>query len=163
VLGGWRDGWRGGVKLGLEATGDALVWVHRLRAPGGREGGRVAGHFSVEPSSGGPPRFVAVGTREALERARPWLKGAEAAGAWVTAVADGPVDGVEVRAVPRLGPVQLLRALDAERQLANFDAVVALDRRARVLLRALPAGLRGGRDATGPKGAPEAFVATLRG
>lgn len=162
VLGGWRDGWRGAVKLGLDATGDALVWVHRLRA-GDDQGVRVAGHFSSEPPSGGPPRFVAVGTRASLARARPWLQGAEAAGAWVSAIADGAVDGLEVRAVPRLGPVHLLRALDAERQLANFDAVVALDRRSRVLLRAMPAGLRGGRDVAAATGAPQAFVAWLRG
>jgi hypothetical protein len=50
---------------------------------------------------------------------------------------------IRVRPLARAGPLALIRALDAEDQLRPVDAVVSFGWRARLLMRAVPGGLRG--------------------
>jgi hypothetical protein len=86
VDGGWRDGWRGMLKISLDAGTDALVWVLSIRR--GRrsqatksqaqmqtsEGASRDGHFGRRPV--GPPKVVALsGDRAASRAAGRWLAG----------------------------------------------------------------------------------------
>jgi hypothetical protein len=50
-----------------------------------------------------------------------------------------------VRSIARFGPLSLIRALDAEEQLRTIDAVVPFGALSKLLLRAVPRSLRGGR------------------
>ncbi len=50
---------------------------------------------------------------------------------------------VRLHTLARVGPVALIRALDAEDQLRPVNAVVAFGRKARLLVRRVPSGLRG--------------------
>lgn len=154
VLGAWRDGARGALKVALECAGDALVWVRRL-GPGGSGSTRAGaaapadgvGHFGHRFERRGPVRIVAVGAgRRAVAGERAWLQQAAAAGAWVALVTDAEeaIEGVEVDRVARLGPFALARALDRRSQLAPPDAIVPLGPRARRLLAFLPATARTG-------------------
>jgi hypothetical protein len=141
VLGAWRDGARGVLKIALDCAGDALVWLRRL-AGGRGPATDGAGHFGHRFERRGPVRIVVVAARAAqVEAVRGWLAEAVAAGAWVVLVtpADVAVAGVEVHRVGRLGLFTLARALDRQAQLAPPDAVVPLGRRARRALALLPA------------------------
>jgi len=150
VDGGWRDGWRGLVKIALDCATDTVVWTRHLLGRHGSEQGHsgVAGgdHYGSRKFRQGNLRVVgiAAGPR-AAERGGKWLAGARAGGADVALIAGTPDDGagVRVRPVTHLGPLALIRALDAEEQLRPFDAVVAFGGRARLLLRIVPPGLRG--------------------
>lgn len=173
VLGAWRDGPRGALKVALECAGDALVWVRRLAAGGSGSAGAGAaasaegvasgdgvvsaagavaradgaGHFGHRFERRGPVRIVAVAAgRRAVAAGDQWLREAAAAGAWVALVtdADAAIEGVEVDRVGRLGPFALARALDRHAQLAPPDAIVPLGRPARRLLAFLPATARTG-------------------
>jgi hypothetical protein len=91
VDGGWRDGWRGMLKISLDASTDALVWVLSIRrgTRGPREtgsgeqaeaeaersaGARRDGHFGRRPV--GPPKVVALsGGGAASQTAARWLAG----------------------------------------------------------------------------------------
>jgi hypothetical protein len=146
VGGGWRDGWRGALRIGLEALSDALVWA---RALSGRDRSRAeapaTGHFSgIERA--GPARLVVVarGAR-AAERASAWLLRAAGAGADAVLVTNAPDAGAGLRAhrVPALGPLRLARALEAEHQLRPIDAVITPGRAERRRLALVPRALRG--------------------
>ena len=77
VDGGWRDGWRGALKIGLDAGGDALVWIrHALRRRGdvrGRSGVPPSQHFGAWRARLGSVRVVVVaGGDAAARRAAAW-------------------------------------------------------------------------------------------
>ncbi|HEX4305434.1 MAG TPA: glycosyltransferase family 2 protein [Solirubrobacterales bacterium] len=163
VYGGWRDGWRGLLKIALECGGDALATAYRIGRP--RTG--AAGGFGQEAPRRGPVRIVGVasGARGA-GRLEPWLESAAAAGAEVALIAPrgdpanestprGPGTGAATavrRRVPSgSGPGALVRALDAEEQLRPIDALVYADRRAALRARLAPAALRGAHDPLDPR------------
>jgi hypothetical protein len=149
---GWRDGWQGMLKIFLDASSDALVWVRVLfgitqsstveaeQPPPEDTGDR---HFGRRPA--GPPKVVALAGRgAAARRARRWLSELQAAGADVTLVSDdaGPGDAIPMRPTPSLRPFATMRALDAEMQLRTIHAVVPFGRRARLVWHLLPGTLR---------------------
>jgi Glycosyl transferase family 2 len=143
VDGGWRDGWRGLVKIALDCWADALVWV---LARGESAAGPAPAHYAQERVRRGPVRLlgIAAGERGAA-RAAGWLRAARAAGADVALLTDAPAvaDGaLHTRELRRLTPLRLIRALDAETQLRGVDALVPWGPRERCLARLLPPDLR---------------------
>lgn len=155
VDGGWRDGWRGVVKIGLECGGDSLVRIRQITGRRGTVRGRsgvpVAMHYGSFDHRRGNPRVVAVAAGSvAVARACEWLADARAAGADVVLIADArlPATGVRVHRVPGMRPLALIRALTAEGQLRPVDAVMAFGLCARGLLHAVPPNLRGAARAT---------------
>lgn len=184
VLGGWRDGWRGLLKVGLECLGDAVVWVRAVAGRGGpsAEGttddaaggwapdaagivGGNRGHFGHRFMRQGPVRLVAVASGErAANEARAWLTEAAATGAWsvlVTNAASAEGDG-DVQRIARVSPGLVARALDWQSQLSPADAVVPFGGRARAALRMLPSTARLGTPVVAPPPSASATVATLR-
>jgi glycosyltransferase involved in cell wall biosynthesis len=151
IDGGWRDGWAGFVKISLDCATDSAVWTRHVLGRRGSERGRSgvgeSAHYGSRRLRRGSLRVVGVvADPRAVSEAQRWLARAQAAGADVVLIAPRPVEprvGVRVRALPRLGPITLIRALDAEDQLRPFDAVVPFGPRAGALLRAVPPGLRG--------------------
>lgn len=143
LYGGWRDGWRGAARIGLECAGDSLATLRRLRdgSPAGGETG-----FGQEPPRVGPPRLVGVASGPAgVARLAPWLEEAVRAGADVALICPPAGDGraPRRRMLEGGGIGALIRALDAEDQVRPIDAVVAAGRRERLLLRGAPRSLRG--------------------
>jgi hypothetical protein len=146
VDGGWRDGWRGLVKIGLDAGGDALVWVrHLLRRRGavlGQSGVPASQHFGAWRTRLGSVRVVVVaGDAAAGRRAAAWASRAWAAGDDVVLLAPGAAPGAPGPrhvALDGGGPVPVARAVATEEQLRPVDAVVAFGRRAATALRVLP-------------------------
>jgi hypothetical protein len=152
VDGGWRDGWPGAVKIGLDCATDSLVWIrYLLGARGSILGDSGVGegeHFGSWNYRRGSLHVVAVaGAGRHRAQAVDWLARAARAGADVSLLAPGAVvageSGVRVRPIRRLGPLALIRGLDAEQQLRSIDGVLAFGRAARLLLRVVPSGLRG--------------------
>jgi hypothetical protein len=149
VDGGWRDGWAGAVKIVLDCATDSIVWIRYAAGWHGHERGAsgVAGelHYGAWKARIGPGRVVGVACGEhACEQAASWLTQAAGAGADVSLIAAGPaVAHLRVRRLHRRRPLQLIRALDAEEQLRPMDAVVAFGGSASLLLRLIPASLRG--------------------
>jgi hypothetical protein len=157
--GGWRDGWRGLVKIALDVGSDALVWMLVLTrrgsakiTPAARESAGTD-HFGRRPT--GPVKVVATayGTGDA-QRASKWLAGLRAQGLDVALIAGGAdvqrsngtggeLDAdVPMVTLARFGPLAVMHALDVERQLRTTDAVVPVGRRARLIDRLLPRTLR---------------------
>lgn len=146
ALGGWRDGWRGLVKITLDCSSDALVWALVARRHGSERACEPReGHFGHRQPARGPVRLVALAGGEAdSAAAAAWLRGARAHGADVALITDRTsASDVRVRRMRHLGPLELVRALDAETQLRRVDALVPWGARARVLARTLPAVRRG--------------------
>lgn len=158
IDGGWRDGWAGFVKISLDCATDSVVWTRHLLGWRGSERGRSgvgeSTHYGSRRLRRGSLRVVGVAADpRAMADARRWLERARVAGADVALVGVRPaVDGVHggldasavrLRELRRLGPVALIRALDAEDQLRPIDAVVAFGTRAGALMRAVPPALRG--------------------
>jgi Glycosyl transferase family 2 len=139
IRGGWRDGWRGLLKIALDCSSDAVVWLRVMR----RGGGSGGAHFGQHHPRIGNVRLVAVAAGRDVDAAAAWLRAAREHGADVALIADRDVEGLHVRPVPRLGLRAFVRALDAEMQLRPVDALVPFGGRARILARALPAGKRG--------------------
>jgi Glycosyl transferase family 2 len=154
VDGGWRDGWRGLAKIGLDCWADALVWV----LAGDEAGEPAAAHYAQLRVRRGPVRLLAIASgADGAARAAGWLRAAREAGADVALVTDTPAaaDGdLHVRALARLRPLQLIRALDAETQLRGVDALVPCGRRERRLARLLPPELRAPFGVLGPDTEP---------
>jgi hypothetical protein len=145
--GGWRDGWRGAVKIALDCASDALVWVlHLTRRGRSPAGGPVPKHFAKARERQGSVRLLALASGGAASaRAAEWLRAARGAGADVALVTDSPPPAdreLHVRAVERFTPLRVIRALDAELQLRGFDALVPCGRRERGVARLLPGELR---------------------
>jgi hypothetical protein len=160
VGGGWRDGWRGVLRLALESASDAVVWGRAWRARSGAgEGGVDSGdahggdshadHFGDAGAShrGGPPRFVAVARGPgSAQRASNWLERAASesqADAVLLTDSPVPVSAIRSRALPSAGPLNLARALDAEHQLRPIDAVLVAGRAERRGLRFVPESFTG--------------------
>jgi hypothetical protein len=164
--GGWRDGWRGALKIGLDCTSDALVWVLVLRRSSDEA---VAVHEDPRPEprsrgpAGGSHFGAAWGTQErpvkivavadgvaATNRAVQWLSAINRAGAEVALITDQPAgerEAVRLRHTSHLGPLEILRALEVERQLMPTDALVAAGgMRTRLFSRLMPRVLRGSID-----------------
>jgi glycosyltransferase involved in cell wall biosynthesis len=150
IDGGWRDGWRGLVKISLDCGTDTIVWTRHLlgRRGGalGRSGVSAGEHYGSWKFRRGNQRVVGVAAgASASDHAASWLADARGAGADVALITDVPVDEpwLRVRRVRRLGPLTLIRALEAEEQLRPMDAVVAFGKRAHLLRAIVPAALRG--------------------
>ncbi len=142
LLGGWRDGAQGTLHTALECAGDVLTWLYAMRSR--RRSSAAGGHFGRVAPRDGPVFLLAVGNPSG--QARAWLQEAVRAGAWVSVIcsrrdASTSLDGdaqLRITALPRMGPLSVLRALDAEAQLAPVDSYVALDRVGERMLALLP-------------------------
>jgi hypothetical protein len=152
IDGGWRDGWRGLLKIFLDSAYDALAWTFvltrgrdqplRLTPAGG--GSARARHFGRRPT--GAPKVVAIASRGALAAATlQWLRALRAEQLDVALISDDdtlstahPAADVPVREVKRLGPLTLIRALEIEAQVRTIDVVVPAGARAAVLGRVVP-------------------------
>jgi hypothetical protein len=169
VDGGWRDGWRGVARIGLDCLSDSLVWLRRTRGRDERPPAEApdAGHFAgARPPGWGSPVVIGVASGErAAARASEWLAAAWAEGIDVALVTDAPgEDGVRVRRIPRFGPIRLARALEAERQLrGQCDALLVEGGPARRLIRAVPGALRGRHPEIGSEEQPAAAKRRLGG
>jgi len=163
LYGGWRDGWRGIAKVGLECAADSLGTVYRLRH--GIVGGAGSFGFGQEPPREGAVRIVgiALGARGA-DRLAPWLERAADAGADVALIGAAPPGGTSVRQRPLSGPRPgaLARAVDAEDQLRPLDALLVAGRRERLGLRLLPSALRGPVPPLSPETSPLEATQALR-
>lgn len=148
ILGGWHDGWAGLVRMALESFGDAATWLFAARGGVRTWRGRSeTRHFGRRRTSTGPIRILALGPLAGGDRAV--LERAAAAGAWITVISAGDerpsgpdAEDWRVHRIRRRGPLLVLRAMDAEAQLGDWDLVLASQRSVRWLLRRLPAGLR---------------------
>jgi hypothetical protein len=161
LYGGWRDGWRGLTRVGLECAADSLGTVFRLT--GGAESG-VSG-FGQEPPRQGPVRIVGVALGSAgAARIAPWLQQAAAGGADVALIGTAAPagTGVRLRRPDGRGQGALVRALDAEDQLRPIDALLAAGPHERARLRLAPRSLRGAVAPLAPSLAPEDAEAAVR-
>ena len=145
IDGGWRDGWRGMAKISLDVLSDALVWTMVLLGAGRRDqdSGAPPEHFGRRRV--GPAKIVAVAAgASATAQAARWLERLHERGADVALVCDvpGPAATIPVQQVRRLQPLSAIHALETEMHVRPIDAVVPVGRRAQLILRAVPAGLR---------------------
>jgi hypothetical protein len=135
----------GDVHTGCASRGRTLGAGEPLRSTAAGQGaGRV--HYGRRKDRVGPVRIALICSARALASARVarWLADSEQAGIWVTVInssARVPA-GVRQHRVARLGPLLVMRALDAERQLGPLDGVVGVDWWIRPLLRLIPSTLR---------------------
>ena len=152
VFRGWRDGWRGWLKIWLDCTSDALVWITFLRSRRKPDSTRP-GHFAVEHRLDGSPRLVGLASGAETEQALAWLEAARDGGADVALVSNKQPQKAQlrVRRVGRLTPLEILRALDQEWQLRPYDALAVFAGRPKVVARMLPRRLRGLRGVIDPK------------
>lgn len=151
VDGGWRDGWRGLAKISLDVASDALVWALVLSGRGGAQpaaepalaGGAAQEHFG--PRHVGRVKVVAVaaGTGPSREAARRLAELRER-GADVALISEEPAEDADLpqQTVTGLGPLRLIRALEAEMQVRPIDNVLPFGRRARLVLALLPGSFR---------------------
>lgn len=148
VFRGWRDGWRGWLKIWLDCTSDALVWTIYLRSRRRSESTR-AGHFAAEHRLDGSPRLIGLASGAGTERALAWLEAARSHGADVALVSNREPreTRLRVRRIARPKPLVVLRALDREWQLRPYDSLVVFAGRPRAVARMLPRRLRGLRGA----------------
>jgi Glycosyl transferase family 2 len=168
VDGGWRDGWRGVLKIGLDCWADVLVWVRHLTGRRGslrgRSGVPASMHYGAFQRRLGNARVVAVAAgASSAGRAVTWLGEARAAGADATLVSDAspPNSQVRLHHVQSMRPISLIRALSAEEQLRPLDAVMAFGPKARRMLRTVPLGLRGHVRAQAEQGNPDALLSAI--
>jgi hypothetical protein len=151
---GWRDGWRGMLKIVLDVASDALVWLLVLRrhaqeplhavGDGARENGSPpAEHFGRR--SRGPAKVVALaGSAAATQSAESWLTALRAHGLDVALISPdrrehGAIPGTSIGS---LRPLAVMRALDVEAQVRSIDAVVPVGKRARLVWHLVPRSLR---------------------
>jgi hypothetical protein len=143
LYGGWRDGWRGAMRIWLDCLTDSLTTLYSVKSGTPSDAG--SGHGDEAPRIG-PPRLigVAMGANRASDLDR-WLAQAAGAGADVALIASEAAKGrtVRHRRLDGRGPGALARALDAEDQIRPVDALVLAGRRELLLLRAVPRSLRG--------------------
>ncbi len=142
VDGGWRDGWQGLVRVGLESGIDAMVFLRRATGRVPPRSHEFAGYrFGRHVWRAGPVRVVVV---DGGYRALPFLRAAKDAGADVVLLTDQDVEGgtwLHVERVPRLGPIHVARGLEAISQMRPVDQLVV--GRARVALALVNANGRG--------------------
>ncbi len=165
---GWRDGWRGLLKILLDASSDALVWALALTRTRRRStettettpDAAALAHFGRRPV--GPSKVVAVvDAGESEQATRRWLEQLQrrgvdvalivarssAAGHRLRASGQSPATATAARDIPvrvlkRLRPLAVIRALEVETQLRTIDAVVPVGKRARLIRRMVPRTLR---------------------
>jgi hypothetical protein len=150
VDGGWRDGWRGMLKIALDVTSDALVWVFVLvrgrsavQSPPEAVSGAWPEHFGRRRV--GQPKVLALAAGGRSARAAcDWLGALQARGLDVVLVTDAAaLDGdIPLCRVSSFRPFAVMRAIDLETQVRELDTVVAFGRRARLMRRLLPPTLR---------------------
>ena len=127
VDGAWRDGVRGMLLVALEASSDSLVFARRAAGsvPAGPEEAETG--FGRVVFRTGPVRVVAIASgNDAL----PWLEAAREAGADTALVTDADIDGgywLHVQRVTHLGPLHIVRALEAVAQMRPIDRLVLGD------------------------------------
>jgi hypothetical protein len=143
VYGGWRDGWRGLVRVWLECAADSYAVVLRLRGAVDPEGESGLGQDAPRL---GPVRLVGIATdADGARQLAPWLERAGEAGADVALI--GPrasaSSALPGRRLGGAGPGALARALDAEDQVRPIDALVLAGRRERLRSRLAPRAVRG--------------------
>jgi glycosyltransferase involved in cell wall biosynthesis len=150
VDGGWRDGPYGLVKIALDCASDAIVWLRHMSGlrggARGESGTPTDGHYGVRRRHGGSVRVVAIAAGSASRaRAVAWLIRARQAGLDVALIADTRSEerALRTRSLTRMGPIQLIRALEAEQQLRTIDVVVTFGMRARLQLAIVPRALHG--------------------
>ncbi len=165
--GGWRDGWRGMLKISLDAGSDSLVWMlvllrrGRAQTPPSGGGGE---HFGRRRA--GPVRIVAVSDHgRPTERAVRWLSALQRHGADVALISEKPDPSHDIpqQAVARIAPLAIIRALDVERQVRVIDAVVPFGRRARLVQHLLPPTLRPAIPGLSPDMDPDRAFALIEG
>ncbi|HXR29004.1 MAG TPA: glycosyltransferase family 2 protein [Solirubrobacteraceae bacterium] len=146
VDGGWRDGWRGLVKIALDVTSDVLVWALVLCGFGAAAAVQEATageHFGRRRV--GPVKVVAVaaGARSTTSAVARLLE-LRAHGADVALIAPRAPEGCEIptQEVGRLGPLRVIRALEAEMHVRPIDTVAPVGRHARIVLHLVPGSLR---------------------
>jgi len=168
VDGAWRDGWRGVLKVALDAGSDALVWARVLRRGTSVDvDGRADPHFGEQMPVSGPVRVIAVATTAAGARAaRDWLSAAVAAGAGSDSellTPDGTIAaaGFTARATGTTGPLALARALNASIQVRHIDVLLCADAGARRASRLVAPHLRGLSSPLSPGADPAATVDRL--
>jgi glycosyltransferase involved in cell wall biosynthesis len=161
VDGAWRDGWRGVLKVALDAGSDSVVWL-RVLARGDRDGlaGTGDAHFGETMPVLGAVRLIAVATTpDGERRAAQWLQAAVDAGAGADSELLAPAPGPHpaapfaVRPTGGRGPIALGRALGGSVQVRHIDAFLLADGGARRAHRLLAPALRG---VTAPVPADEA-------
>ncbi len=175
IDGAWRDGLLGVGNVAVDCATDTAVWLVYLFGAGsgrsGRSGVPAGAHYGSRSIHRGSPRLVGVALgSSATTRAAQWLQAVAMEGADVALISNVPriadTAGVRERKLKSAGPLQLIRALDAEQQLRPIDSVVAFGRLARVAARFLPPQLRGhatGVQSSDPHGAVEAVLASRAG
>jgi hypothetical protein len=174
VDGGWRDGWRGMLKIALDAASDMLVWTLALLRGGGGiadtapDGDRPK-RFGRRPT--GPVKIVVVAGPRHVAQATRWLAGLDARGLDVALICDEPglerIEGsdrdVPRRVVKRLWPLTIIRALEIETQMRTTDAVIAVGARARLMRLLAPPTLRPRVPSLSLDLTPEAAAELLKG
>jgi glycosyltransferase involved in cell wall biosynthesis len=147
VDGGWRDGWRGPVKILLDATTDSMIFWRAAVGLAPARDGQPDHHFGRLVLRTGPVRVAAVAHRAGdVARAMRWLREARAAGADVALVTAADVDGgdwLHVQRLDRRGPLAVLRAFDAIGQMRPVDRLVLAGATAHWLPRMLSETTRG--------------------
>jgi hypothetical protein len=163
IDGGWRDGWRGLLKITLDVSSDALVWTLVLFGrsgpataaeqgdveQSGTERSRAAQRGAEQSHFGrrqtGAVKVVAVaGSGGATAAATRWLQELRARGVDVALISPEPAGDSDVprQRLRRLGPLALIRALETEMQIRPIGALVPVGMRARLIVRLLPGSLR---------------------
>jgi len=168
VDGGWRDGWRGLLKISLDVGSDVLVWtLVALRAlrgiPVQAQEEDDGAHFGRRRA--GPMRIVGLAGRgRSAQAAASWLEALQAQGADVALIyEDGSAgEDIPLHAVRRLGPLSTPRAVDIEMQLRIIDALVPFGARARLAWRLLPGNLRWSIPGVSAETPPEQAYASAR-
>ena len=160
--GGWRDGWRGLLKISVDCANDVLVWLN----VGRRRGTGAVRHFNAHRRGAlGMPRILAVAAGRNASAAAEWLVRAAESGSDVVLVTDAPLPStsalVRIHHVPRLTLLRTLRAIDAETQLRAVDALLPWTPRERRLLRLLPGTLTQGAVMLTPAADPRTVGAFL--
>lgn len=168
--GGWRDGWRGVLKVCLDSGSDALVWLlvllgSRSRGPASNrhEESELAdtGHFGRRPA--GPPKVIGLAHgQRATASAHRWLGALARGGVDVALLCDEDGDSVAGQRLSALTPLRTMRALDVEMQVRTAHAVVPFGARARLLRKLAPGALRPSVEGVDAQAAPEQALARLR-
>lgn len=168
VDGGWRDGWRGVAKIGLDAGSDSIVWLRILSRRGAPAGASRTDHFGEVMRPGGPIRILALATSpEGAQRAGAWLAEALVAGAGSDSelVAPGPLSeragACFGRSVATGGPLSFARGIMGAAQVRTVDALLLADPGARRAFRLLPGRVRGSAAPITPDELPATAVARL--
>lgn len=149
---GWSDGWRGILKISLDATSDAVVWMQVLTRGRGTPdtststpATTMSSHAHFGRRTQGPAKVVVVAAHDRPTRcAERWLSNLQMQGLDVALISDEVARNAAIpgQTVPRLSPFAVRHALEVEMDLRAINAVVPVGRRARTIYRLLPPMLR---------------------